>query len=168
MMPEELVALARDVSLAKVVNVTIVPTPYDGRDVSAVYEFEVQEHLFGADEKRFVIYGIRLASKSHELEEQGSLWPSYRKSFIARSTDRFRVAGGVAQSPDHSDAAFWEWGGGRLYNDTACLILPHFTLGETYLVFRGAPLNRRSYEHISTVDGRLNRNDKGAVHECCG
>jgi hypothetical protein len=67
-------------------------------------------------------------------------------------------------SDDHSDAAFWQRGGGRLYNDGDCLLRPDFTVGETYLVFRNAPATWRSFEHIATVQDHPDPNDKWLVY----
>lgn len=53
----------------------------------------------------------------------------------------------------HADPVFWQRGGGRLANDTDCLIHPTFVVGATYLVFAGQPLTRRSDERIDMADG---------------
>lgn len=63
-------------------------------------------------------------------------------------------------SEDHSDQAFWERGGGRLTNDSDCQIHPVFTVGDTYLVFYGPPLTRRSFEHIHMVGNQPFKDDK--------
>jgi hypothetical protein len=94
------------------------------------YEFLVQKRITGVERFRFTIVGIA-------DQEQGG-------------TD---FAG-------HSDKAFWLRGGGRLFNNTACVIEPSFALGASYLVFLGEPISRRSFERIDATNGQVNSGDK--------
>jgi hypothetical protein len=127
---DEQIALATDVFVAKVVRATPLPPPDFDRRPSVEYEFEVQERLLGQDEQRFVLIGAK-----------GETRP--------RST-----------SNDHSDEAFWQRGGGRLYNDSDCVLRPNFVVGENYLVFRGKSPTWRSFEHLETVGGQPNPDDR--------
>lgn len=61
---------------------------------------------------------------------------------------------------DHADFTFWARGGGRVMNDTDCVIHPGFTIGSSYLVFLGSPVTRRSVEKIEMVDGTVNPDDQ--------
>lgn len=94
------------------------------------YEFEVQERLLGLGVQRFVLVGAN-----------GETRPD-------------------SSSSNHSDDAFWQRGGGRLYNDQDCVLRPNFLVGETYLIFRGKPATWRSFEHIETVRGKPDTDDK--------
>jgi hypothetical protein len=128
--PEQQIAIATDVSVARVIRATPSPLPASGGRPSVEYEFEVEERILGPDEPRFVIIG-------------------------ARGETRPRPG-----STDHSDKEFWERGGGRLCNDSDCVLRPNFTVGERYLVFRGNPATWRSFERIEFVRGRPNAEDK--------
>jgi len=128
--PEAQLTLATDVSVAKVVRATRT-SPTGVRGRPTVeYEFEVQERLQGPPAQRFTIVGAAGGTRSPPL------------------------------SLDHTDEEFWKWGGGRLYNDSDCVLRPNFEVGEMYLVFRGKPATWRSFEHIETVRGRPNPDDK--------
>lgn len=128
--PEQQIAIAADVSVAKVIRATPSSIPASGGRPSVEYEFAVQERISGAADTRFTLVGA-----------SGETRP------------------GPASS-DHGDDAFWERGGGRLYNDSDCVLRPNFTLGETYLVFRGSPPTWRSFEHIASIGGRPNPDDR--------
>jgi hypothetical protein len=65
---------------------------------------------------------------------------------------------------NHQDETFWQRGGGRMMNDTDCVIYPDFVVGRTYLVFRDSPVTRRSFEEIETADGRSADDDKWFVY----
>lgn len=128
--PEQQIAMATDVSVARVVKATPSPIPANGRRSSVEYEFEVVERIAGATDRRFTLIGASGDTRTGP------------------------------DSSDHSDDAFWERGGGRLHNDSDCVLRPNFTLGETYLVFRGSPSTWRSFEHIASVGGRPNPDDR--------
>lgn len=61
---------------------------------------------------------------------------------------------------NHTDFSFWAHGGGRLMNDTDCVIHPDFAIGSSYLVFLGTPLTRRSLEKIDMVNGTISPDDR--------
>jgi hypothetical protein len=61
---------------------------------------------------------------------------------------------------DHADFAFWARGGGRVMNGADCILHPHFVIGNTYLVFLGMPLTRRSSEQINMANGTVNEDDR--------
>ncbi|MBQ5962744.1 hypothetical protein [Massilia sp. ZL223] len=128
--PDEQIAIATDVSVARVVRATPLPVPVPGMSPDIEYEFEVQERILGPDDKRFILIGGEVPTRTG---------PS---------------------SDNHSDKAFWERNGGRLYHGTDCLLKLDFVVGEHYLVFRGKPATRRSFEHIDTVGGRPDPDDK--------
>lgn len=132
--PEQQIAIAADVSVAKVIRATPSPLPAHGGRPSIAYEFEVQERISGPADTRFTLIGA-----------SGETRPS-------------------PGSSDHSDDEFWEQGGGRLYNDSDCVLRPNFTVGETYLVFRGSPPTWRSFEHIESIRGRPNPDDKWLMY----
>ena len=127
--PDEQIAMATDVSLARVVSV-IPSATLGGWRPPVDYTFQVQERLLGPNEQRFVLVGAQDETRPP---------PS---------------------SNDHSDEAFWQRGGGRLHNGPDCMLWPDFILGEYYLVFRGKNATWRSFEHIRTVDGQPDPNDK--------
>ncbi|GAB3380448.1 hypothetical protein [Massilia agri] len=128
--PQELIAKASDVSLAKVVRATPLSGATGGGRPSVEYEFEVQQRILGPEEPRFILIG-------------------------AHGQTRHQPA-----SADHSDEAFWQQGGGRLYNDMDCVLRPDFAVGESYLIFCGKPAVWRGFERIETVRGRPNPEDK--------
>ncbi|MGI4721304.1 MAG: hypothetical protein ACRYGO_09745 [Janthinobacterium lividum] len=128
--PQEQIAMATDVSVARVVRATPSTAQKGGGRQAVEYEFEVVQRILGPDEARFVLVG-------------------------AQGETRTALPAG-----DHRDEAFWQRGGGRLYNDTDCVLRPNFVVGESYLVFRDKPATRRSFEHIETVRGRPNPDDK--------
>ena len=128
--PEAQIAMATDVSVAKVVRAAPTSIPGGGGRLTVEYEFEVQERIQGFPAQQFIVVGSAGETRSP---------PS---------------------SLDHSDEKFWERGGGRLYNDSDCELRRNFEVGEMYLVFRGKPATWRSFEHIETVRGRPNPNDK--------
>lgn len=105
--PEQQIAMATDVSVARVTEAIPSPLLSGGGRQSVDYTFEVQQRILGLPEQRFTISGAR----------------------------------GMTQPPpssgDHSGAAFWERGGGRLFNDADCVLRPDFIVGENYLIFRG-------------------------------
>ena len=128
--PEQQIAMATDVAVARVVEAIPSPLRSGGGRQSVDYTFEVQQRIMGWPEQRFTIRGALGLTRPP---------PS---------------------SSDHSDAAFWERGGGRLYNDADCVLRPDFIVGENYLIFRGKPATWRSFEHIATVRGRPDQDDK--------
>jgi len=128
--PEQQIAMATDVSVARVTEAIPSPLMNSGGRQSVDYTFEVEQRILGLPEQRFTISGARGMTRPP---------PS---------------------SSDHSDAAFWERGGGRLYNDADCVLRPDFIVGESYLIFRGKPATWRSFEHIATVRGRPDADDK--------
>lgn len=81
--------------------------------------------------------------------------------------DRFTIIGGgwpveqgTVYSRDHSDARFWEHGGGRMGSDeNFCSITPRFDVGQAYLVFYDRPYTRRSFERIELEPGGAPRPD---------
>ena len=128
--PEQQIVMATDVSVARVTEAIPSPLINSGGRQSVDYTLEVQQRILGLPEQRFTISGARGMTRPP---------PS---------------------SSDHSDAAFWERGGGRLYNDADCVLRPDFIVGENYLIFRGKPATWRSFEYIATVRGRPDPDDK--------
>ena len=127
--PNVQVALATDVTLARVVSIAPRYERYDDRgDVD--YQFVVLKRLLGPDQKFFSIAGHA----------------------PGRSRD--------TTFNDHRDEAFWRKGGGRVTNEGDCLIHPDFVVGKTYLIFRGLPVTRRSYEAVETVEANSGDGDK--------
>lgn len=122
---DEQIRLASDVSVAKVIQATVMA------DGQTAYEFLVYRRLAGSDQQRFTVVGH--AARANDD----------RKDF-----------------DNHTDDGFWKLGGGRLFNDTDCVIHPAFVVGESYLAFVGQPLTRRSFERVATVDGHINSDDK--------
>lgn len=117
--PDELIAGARDVSVAKVVHVA------DLGGGLVRYDFAVEKRLLGAARDEFSVSG--------------------------RPVGRYEEREG---SPDHSDEAFWERGGGRLMNEGDCVLRPAFRLGERYLMFMHQTATWRSFERIGTADDK--------------
>jgi len=71
-----------------------------------------------------------------------------------------KPGGDVTTFNDHADFAFWARGGGRVMNDTDCVIHPGFVVGSSYLMFLGSPVTRRSLEKIAMVNGTVNPDDR--------
>lgn len=117
--PDELIAGARDVSVAKVVYVA------DLGGGLVRYDFAVEKRLLGPARTEFSISG-RPVGRYEERED----------------------------SPDHSDAKFWQRGGGRLTNEADCVLRPAFRLGETYLMFMNQTATWRSFERIGDADDK--------------
>jgi len=128
--PEELVAKAADVSVARVIRATPSTAPNGGGRPTVEYEFEVVQRILGPDEARFTLIGAKGETRMQQ------------------------------PASDHGDEGFWQRGGGRLYNDSDCVLRPNFAVGESYLIFRDKPATWRSFEHIETVRGRPNPDDK--------
>jgi len=86
-----------------------------------------------------------------------------RKVFtvIGRSADRY---GKDTSFNSHTDFAFWARGGGRTWNGADCVIHPDFVLGNSYLVFLGAPPTWRSFEKIDMIGGGVDQDDKWLVY----
>jgi hypothetical protein len=63
----------------------------------------------------------------------------------------------------HTDFAFWARGGGRTMNGSDCVIHPDFVVGNSYLVFLGAP-TWRSFEKIDMIGGSVDPDDKWLVY----
>jgi hypothetical protein len=157
---EEQVAGATDVALVKVVRATprSEPVPrrqpgtsdwlasYQGwssapadrdaerysRRYPVEYQFEVEKRWRGPDRKVFTLMGI---SPPTIFQDPGP-------------------------QADQGRAEFWEHGGGRYARTHFCSIEPWFIVGERYLVFVGEPVIARSYEHVTTIEGRANPGDK--------
>ncbi len=62
--PDEQIAMATDVVVAKVVRETISPVPAFGGRANVDYEFEAQERILGNDEPRFVLSGAKGETRS--------------------------------------------------------------------------------------------------------
>jgi hypothetical protein len=60
----------------------------------------------------------------------------------------------------HHDDSFWTTRGGRVLNDSSCMIRPDFIVGATYLVFLDTPYTRKSFERIVRTDGGDEFKDK--------
>ena len=95
------------------------------------YEFLVQKRILGTARESFTL--------------------SLHSTFLHQEEQSF---------DSHQSEAFWQRGGGRLSNDTACVIDPTFVVGHSYLAFVGQPFTKRSFERIDSTNGQLNFNDK--------
>lgn len=100
-------------------------------DGGVEYTFVVEKHLLGNSPAVFQIYGA--------------------KDYLDGQDHAFA---------NHTDERFWQYGGGRLINDTDCKIRPTFTVGSTYLVFLDQRVTRRSYEQIVRTDGDEDTKDQ--------
>lgn len=162
---QEQVARATDVSLAKVVRATPRPhppphrppdtpawfVPYQGWNPAlwqsappdrgeahyrvqypVEYEFVVEKRWRGTDRETFTLMGV--------------------------SPPTTYVDPGPQANQGREE--FWEPGGGRFSRLHFCTIDPWFVVGERYLVFVGDPVIARSYEHVATIEGRANPDDK--------
>jgi hypothetical protein len=133
--PEQLIDPAVQVSLATDVTLATVVniTPrYERYDDrgDVDYQFVVLKRLAGPDQQFFSISG-RAPGRSRDTTFD-----------------------------NHRDETFWHKGGGRVKNEGDCAIHPDFVVGKTYLVFRGAPTTRRSFEEIAAIDARSGDEDK--------
>jgi hypothetical protein len=87
--------------------------------------------------------------------------------FTFKVTGRRRVDAGPDTSyARHTVPSFWDHGGGRLEHDMGvdCQLHPSFAVGDSYLVFLGAPAVRRSFERIETVDGGIDHGDQWLLY----
>jgi hypothetical protein len=130
--PEQLVN--PDVQIALVNDIVLAKvisaTPQYGNGGMVDYQFLVLKRLIGPDEQFFSMSGHAPGSS--------------RDTTFA----------------NHQDEAFWQRGGGRVMNDSDCVIRPGFVAGKTYLIFRNGPVTWRSFEEIETADGRAADEDR--------
>ncbi|MCU6497608.1 hypothetical protein LPN04_07380 [Rugamonas sp. A1-17] len=128
-----------------------------------------QEQLIGVDEQLAKALDVSVATvvratpmdgqMEYEFLVQKRIVGSARGSFTLKFHDTPQRQD--EQSFDnHQAERFWQRGGGRLFNDTTCLIDPTFVVGHSYLAFVGQPITRRSFERIESTSGQLNFNDK--------
>lgn len=97
------------------------------------YEFVVEKRLLGPDTSGFTILG----TSAHED----------RNAYLPEA--------------DFREAAFWAAGGGRLkLRAASCYLSPSFVIGERYLIFQGQPIIARSFEHVATVNGQPDPDDR--------
>ena len=96
------------------------------------YEFVVEKRWRGADRATFTLMGVSPPTAFHDPGPEA----------------------------DQSREEFWEAGGGRYARMHLCSIEPWFVVGERYLIFVGDPVTARSYEHVATIEGRANPDDK--------
>lgn len=99
------------------------------------YDFEVLRRLSGPERREFSI--------------RGSAPPPGHRPIV---TD------------DHDDPRFLQPGGGRLVNEPDCVLRPHFTVGEAYLVFLDQPAGWRSFEHIASTNRHYDANDRWLLY----
>lgn len=134
--PEQLINPDVQVALATdvVLAKVVSAAPRYGNRDEVDYQFLVLQRLAGPDQQFFSISG--------------------RAPGLSRDTT----------FDNHRDEAFWQRGGGRVMNDSDCVIHPDFVVGKTYLVFRDLPMTWRSFEEIETVDGRSGDDDKWFVY----
>lgn len=119
------------VASATDVSVATVVDAIPLADGEVEYHFQVLERLAGFDRIGFTVVG--------------------------RSGERY---GQDTTFDSHTDPAFWTRGGGRVMNDTDCVIYPGFIVGDSYLVFLGAPFTRRSFEKIDVINGKIDHGDR--------
>lgn len=129
----QLMAPEKQIAFARNVAVAMVVSAHPIGDDAYEYRFVVLKRLAGPDTQSFTLQG--LAPESRFAPQRG-------------------------EGADHEGPQFWSRGGGRVMNDPSCTLRPWFTLGESYLVILDQPYTRRSFEHIATVDGRHDADDK--------
>ena len=95
------------------------------------YEFEVLRRIAGPERREFSL--------------RGTAPPPRHRPIV---TD------------DHDDPRFLQPGGGRLVNEPDCVLRPHFSVGEVYLVFLDQPYGWRSFEHIASSNRQYDGNDR--------
>jgi hypothetical protein len=97
------------------------------------YEFVVEKRWLGPDTPGFTIMGVSVQ------EDRDAYLPE----------------------ADFRKAAFWAAGGGRLSRGAAsCYLSPSFVIGERYVIFQGQPIIARSFEHVATVNGQPDPDDR--------
>ena len=129
----QLMSPERQIAFARDVAVARVISAHPIGDDTFEYRFVVLKRLAGPDSQSFTLQGLAPDSR-----------------FASQRGDR----------ADHDGLRFWARGGGRVMNDPSCTLRPWFTLGESYLVILDQPYTYRSFEHIATVDGQYDANDK--------
>ena len=129
--PQQTVSADELIAQAHDVSVARVVHVAELGDGLVRYDFAVDKRLAGPERKEFSISG--------------------------RAVGRYQERAG---SPDHSDAAFWGHGGGRLTNEGDCVLRPAFRLGESYLMFMNQTATWRSFERIDTAGGKPYAQDK--------
>jgi hypothetical protein len=133
---DEQIALASDVSVARVISAT----PLDDRRVE--YRFMVEQRLAGQGADTFTVSGRAPVNTG----------AGTRFGMLVFAGPPAAGKGSDASFNNHTDPAFWQRGGGRLMNEPDCLIHPDFAVGGTYLIFLDSPWTWRSFEKIERVD----------------
>jgi len=162
---EEQVARATDVALVKVVRATPRPhpppprppdtpawmVPYQGWN-PALWQSTPPDR---GDEHYLVQYPVE-----YEFVVEKRWRGTDRKIFTLMGVSPPTTFADPGPQANQGLEAFWEPGGGRFGRLHFCTIEPWFVVGERYLVFVGKPVIARSYEHIATIEGRANPDDR--------
>jgi hypothetical protein len=149
---DEQIALASDVSVARVISAT----PLENRLVE--YRFMVQQHLAGHGADTFTVTGRAPVSAG----------AGTRFGMPAFAGPPAAGKGSDTSFHNHTDPEFWQRGGGRVMNEPDCLIYPDFAVGGTYLVFLDSPWTWRSFEKIELLDGAIDDRDKWLAYVKAG
>jgi hypothetical protein len=128
---EQLIDVDEQIMKSRDVSVVQVVSAVPTRDGNTEYNFVVQKRVSGFTQENYTL-----------------------KSRFGEGRDEESSFG------NHEDKEFWGRGGGRLTNDTDCVIYPKFVVGNSYLAFFGQTLTRRSFEKIDNINGQPNMNDR--------
>lgn len=162
---QEQVARATDVTLVKVVRATPRPppppqrppdtlawmAPNQGTNLALSYSTPPER----GDPHYLVQYPVE-----YELVVEKRWRGTDRKVFTLMGVSPPTTFADPGPEANQGRDAFWEPGGGRFGRLHFCTIEPWFVVGERYLVFVGAPVIARSYEHVATIEGQANPDDK--------
>lgn len=153
---QEQVAAATDVTLARVVRALPRPTAAPRRPGDAPAWLATYEGLASLDGAQHAAsYPVEY---TFEVEQR---WRGpARQTFTLTGTSAPTTLLDPGPAANQGRAEFWEHGGGRFARQFSCKIDPWFIVGERYLVFVGEPVIARSYEHVATIEGRANPDDK--------
>lgn len=162
---QEQLARATDVSLVRVVRALPRPTPAPRRPSATLAWLEAHQGWNPAlpdsalaaagDEHYLASYPVEY---TFQVEKR---WRGTdRKTFTLTGTSPPTTWHDPGAEADQRREEFWAAGGGRFGRLFLCKIDPWFIVGERYLVFVGDPVIARSYEHVATIDGQANPDDK--------
>lgn len=161
---QEQVARATDVALVRVVRALPQPTPAPRRPGDTPAWAAAHQGwnpalpdsaLANADDAHYlasypVDYTFKVEKRWRGAE---------RKTFTLTGTSAPTMYYDPGPEANQGRGEFWEAGGGRFGRLFTCRIEPWFIVGERYVVFVGAPVIARSYEHVATIEGRANPDD---------
>lgn len=137
--PGQMISVEQQIGSATDVSIATVVAATPAADGDTEYRFQVLKQLAGTQHAGFTVIG--------------------------RNGERY---GKDTTFDHHTDPAFWSRGGGRVMNDSDCVIHPSFVIGNSYLVFLGPTATRRSFEKIDVINGEIDAKDTWLAYVSAG